>query len=78
MPGGELTIGRHGPGQQQHDAGAQTFATGGEQMLGGRLEDRVASADQAAQVGQKGIEIGLHRLEQLSNRCHITSSVARS
>jgi hypothetical protein len=38
----------------------------------------MASADQAAQVGQQGIEIGLHRLEQLSNRCHITSSVARS
>jgi hypothetical protein len=38
----------------------------------------MTGSDQAAQVGQEGIEIGLHRLEQLSNRCHDTSSVARS
>jgi cytochrome c556 len=35
-------------------------------------------ADQAAQIGQQSIEIALHRLEQLCNRCHNTSLVARS
>jgi hypothetical protein len=35
----------------------------------------MAGADQAAQVGQQGIEVGLHRLEQLCNRRHVTSTM---
>jgi hypothetical protein len=64
------------PRQQQHDAGAETLASGGKQMFSGGLEDGMPGSDQAAQVGQQGIQISLHGLEQLCNRCHNTSAVA--
>jgi hypothetical protein len=35
----------------------------------------MASPNQAAQIGQQGIQISLHGLEQLCNRCHNTSAV---
>jgi hypothetical protein len=45
-------------------------------MFSGGLEDGMPGSDQAAQVGQQGIQISLHGLEQLCNRCHNTSAVA--
>jgi hypothetical protein len=39
-------------------------------MLGRGLQDWMARADQAAQIGQQGIEVGLDRLEQLCDRRH--------
>jgi cytochrome c5 len=45
-------------------------------MLGRGLQDRVASADQAAQISQQCIEVGLDGLEQFCNRCHASSAVA--
>jgi hypothetical protein len=38
----------------------------------------MAGPNQAAQVGQQSIKVTLHGLEQLCNRCHNTSLVARS
>jgi hypothetical protein len=47
-------------------------------MLCSGLENWVTGSDQAAQIGQQGIQFSLHGLEQLCNRCHNTSAVARS
>jgi hypothetical protein len=78
MPRAQFAIGSHRPRQQQHDAGTQTFAPSGKQMLCSGLKNGVTGSDQAAQIGQQGIQISLNGLEQLCNRCHNTSAVARS
>jgi len=62
MTAAQLTIGRQSPGHQQHDAGAQALAAGTEQMLGRSLKDRMAGTDQAAQIAQQGLEVGLDGL----------------
>lgn len=46
-------------------------------MLGGSLQDRVASSDELAEIGHKNIEIGRDRLKQFSNRAHDTSLTTR-
>ena len=71
----EFTIHGDRPGKQQHDAGAQPLAPRCKQVLGSGLKNRMASPNQAAQIGQQGIQISLHGLEQLCNRCHNTSAV---
>jgi hypothetical protein len=78
LAGAQISAGIEGAGQQQDNAGAQALAAGSEEMLGCRLKDRMASTDQAAQIGKKSIEIALNRLEQLCNRCHNTSLEAGS
>ena len=70
MTRGQLTIGRQGAGNQQNNARPQALATSAEQVLGRGLKDRVSSADQAAQVTEQGLEIGLDRLQQLGNGDH--------
>jgi hypothetical protein len=47
-------------------------------MFGGCLKNRMAGADQGAQISQQGVEVGLDRLKQFCNGRHGTSSVARS
>ena len=76
MAGAEGAIGSDGSRNQQHDAGTEPFATGGEEMLGCRLEDRVAGADHGPQIRKQGIEVGLDRLKQLCNGRHGTSCMA--
>ena len=71
----QLAIAGHSPGEQQHDAGAEALATGRKKVFGGGLEDGVTGPDQAAQIGQQGIQVSLNGLEQLCNRCHNTSAV---
>ena len=73
MARAELTIRRHRPRQQQDDAGPQALAPGGKQMFSCRLQNWMTSADQTAQIGQQGIEVGLDRLEQLGDRRHMIS-----
>jgi hypothetical protein len=72
----EAAIGADGTGEQQNDPWAQALATGSEQVFSGSLKNGMACADQATQIGQEGIEVGLDRLEQLCNRGHDTSAVA--
>jgi hypothetical protein len=42
-------------------------------MFSCRLQNWMTSADQTAQIGQQGIEVGLDRLEQLGDRRHMIS-----
>jgi hypothetical protein len=39
-------------------------------VLRGGLEDRMPRSDQAAQIAQQSLEVGLDGLEQFCNRCH--------
>ena len=78
VPGRELALRADRPRDQEHDAGAQLLAAGTEQMLGGRLQDRMAGADQGAQISQEGIKVGFDRLKQFCDRCHETQPVRRS
>ena len=39
-------------------------------MFSGRLQDRVTSTNQVAQVAEEGFKIHLHRLKKLCDRCH--------
>ena len=57
VAGAQAAIGRDGAGEEQHNAGPQALAAGGKEMLGGRLKNWMASADQGAKVGQQGIEV---------------------
>ena len=70
VPSGELTIRSESARHQQHDAGAQTLASGAEQMLCSSLKNRVPRSNQAAQIAQQGLEVGLDGLKQLCNRGH--------
>jgi len=71
MAAAQLAIRSQGARNQQHDARADALATGTEQMLGGGLQDRVPSPDQAAQIAQQGLEVGLDRLKQLCDGGHV-------
>jgi hypothetical protein len=58
----EVTVRGDSPGNQQDNARPQPLATGGKQVLCGGLENRVTRANQAAQVGQEGVQISLNGL----------------
>jgi len=77
VPRTQLTSWVDGTAEQQHDAGPQSLTPGGEQMFRRSLQDRMARADQGAQVGQQHIQVVLDGLKQLSNSCHTTSVVPR-
>ena len=57
MAGAEGAVGADGTRDQQHDSRPQALATGGEEVLGGRLKNRVACPDQGAKIGQQGVEV---------------------
>ena len=62
VPAAQLAVRRERPGDQENDAGAQSLAAGAEQVFGSSLENRVTSADQAAQIAQQSLEVGLDGL----------------
>jgi hypothetical protein len=59
---GELTLGREGPGNQENNARTEPLATGTEQVLCSGLKNRMTSTDQAAEITQQSLEIGLDGL----------------
>jgi hypothetical protein len=62
VAGAQLTCRGDGPGEKQDNAWPQTLATGGKQVLSSGLENRMTRANQAAQIGQEGIQISLNGL----------------
>jgi hypothetical protein len=62
VAGAQVTVRGDGPGDQQDNAWTQTLATGGKQVLSSGLENRMTRANQAAQIGQEGIQISLNGL----------------
>jgi hypothetical protein len=77
VPRTQLASWIDGTAEQQHDAGSQPLATGCEQMFRRGLQNRMARADQGAQVCQQHIQVVLDWLKQLSNSCHTTSVMPR-
>jgi hypothetical protein len=62
VAGAQVTVRGDGPGDQQDNARPQALATGGKQVLCGGLENGVTRANQAAQIGQEGVQISLNGL----------------
>ena len=62
VPAAQFAVRRERTGDQQNDAGAEPLAAGAEQVFGSSLEDRMTSADQAAQIAQQSLEVGLDGL----------------
>jgi hypothetical protein len=62
VPGTQGAIQGDGFGEQQDNAGAQSFASSGKKMFSRRLQDGMAGTNETAKFGQKGVQVGLYRL----------------